>query len=154
MRKEFGAEQYFEDFAPGDEFRTGPVHFDEAGIVAFAREFDPQPFHIDAQAARHTLYGGLIASGWQVCAATFRALVDAGFLRGGGMGSPGLDELRWKKPVRPGDDLEVRLTITGTRPSNSRADRGYVDFAVDVRNQAGETVMSYRVTEIVRRREA
>jgi acyl dehydratase len=154
MRKDFGREQYFEDFAVGDEFRTEPVPFEEDDIVAFARQFDPQVFHIDPAAARETIYGGLIASGWHVLSATFRALIDAGFLRSGGMGSPGLDEVRWIKPVRPGDRIEVRLEVLGTRPSGSRADRGYVDLAVSGVNQKDETVMSYRVREILRRRSA
>lgn len=152
MLKEFGEEQYFEDFAVGDEFRAGPVPFDEAAIIAFAREFDPQPFHVDAEAAARTVYRGIIASGWHVLTATFRALIDAGFMRGGGMGSPGLDEVRWIKPVRPGDALEVRLQVTDTRPSRSRADRGYVDLVLSAVNQGGETVMSYRVREILKRR--
>lgn len=152
MLKEFGQEQYFEDFAVGDEYRAGPVFFSEEAIIAFARQFDPQVFHVDAQAAARTIYGGLIASGWHVLSATFRALIDAGFLRGGGMGSPGIDEVRWMKPVRPGDEVSVRLEVTETRPSGSRDDRGYVDLVLSAANQRGETVMSYRVREILKRR--
>lgn len=153
MRKEFGPEQYFEDFTAGDHYRIGPVRFDEENILAFAHQFDPQPFHIDAAAAEKTIYGGLIASGWQVCSATFGALIEAGFLRGGGMGSPGIDELRWQRPVRPGDALDVVVRVLGSRPSRSRGDRGYVDLEIAALNAADETVMSYRVTEIMRRRE-
>ena len=152
MTKEFAEEQYFEDFAVGDEFEAGPVSFTEEQIVRFGREFDPQPFHTDPERAMDHLYGGIIASGWHVLAKTFRALVDAGFLRGGGMGSPGIDELRWKRPVRPGDRLRVILRVTGTRPSGTRSDRGYVDLEFDAVNQHGEIVTSYRVTEILKRR--
>ena len=150
--KPFGETQFFEDFAVGDRFRTEPVHFEEPMIVAFAKEYDPQGFHTDPDYAAKTIYGGIIASGWQVAALTFRTLIDAGFLRGGGMGSPGLDEMRWYKPVRPGDDIHLELTVTSVRPSNTRGDRGYVNLDVAALNQKGETVMSYKVMEILRRR--
>lgn len=152
MPKPFGEEQYYEDFAVGDEFEAGPVRFTEAEILAFGARFDPLPFHTDAEAASRSIYGGLIASGWHVLCATFRALVDAGFLRGGAMGSPGLDEVRWRKPVRPGDELTVRLRVTSARPSRSRDDRGYVDLEFAAVNQHGDTVATYEVMEIVRRR--
>ncbi len=154
MEKGFGEEQYFEDFAVGDVFRAGPVALAEDDIVAFAKQYDPQPFHIDPAAAAETIYGGIIASGWHTVCATFRALIDAGFLRGGGMGSPGLTELRWIKPVRAGEGLEVTLTVVSGRPSRTRDDRGYVELDFAAINPAGETVMTYRVTEVVRRRGA
>jgi len=152
MSKPFGEEQYYEDFAVGDVFRVGPVIIEEPEIVAFARRFDPQPFHTDPIAASETIFGGLIASGWHTISATFSALIDAGFLRGGGMGSPGIDELRWLKPVRPGDRLDVALTVTAARPSSTRNDRGYVDFDFAATNQAGATVLTYHVVEVVKRR--
>ncbi len=154
MEKSFGDEQYFEDFAVGDVFRAGPVALAEDDIVAFARRYDPQPFHIDPEAAAETIYGGIIASGWHTICATFRVLVDAGFLRGGGMGSPGLDKLRWIKPVRAGEALDITLTVTSTRLSSSRDDRGYVELDFAAINPAGETVMTYHVAEVVRRRSA
>jgi len=154
MLKDFGPEQCFEDFTAGDEYRAGPVRFEEAEMIEFARRFDPQPFHVDPRAAAQTVYGGLIASGWHVLSATFRALIDAGFLRGGGMGSPGIDEVRWRRPVRPGDTLEVALRVLDARPSRTRDDRGYVNLEFAARNQNGETVLSYRVTEILKRRSA
>lgn len=154
MEKSFGDDQYFEDFAVGDVFRAGPVVLIEDDIVAFATRYDPQPFHIDRAAAAETIYGGIIASGWQTICATFRALIDAGFLRGGGMGSPGLDKLRWIKPVRAGEALEVTLTVTSIRPSSTRDDRGYVELDFAAINPAGETVMTYHVVEVVRRRGA
>ena len=154
MEKGFGDGQYFEDFAVGDVFRVGPVALAEADIIEFGRQFDPQPFHIDPAAAAETIYGGIIASGWHTVCATFRALIDAGFLRGGGMGSPGLTELRWIKPVRAGEGLEVTLTVVSSRPSRTRDDRGYVELDFAAINPAGETVMTYRVVEVVRRRGA
>ncbi len=135
-------------------FRAGPVALAEDDIVAFAKQYDPQPFHIDPAAAAETIYGGIIASGWHTICATFRALIDAGFLRGGGMGSPGLTDLRWIKPVHPGEALEITLTVTATRPSSSRDDRGYVELDFAAINPAGETVMSYHVAEVVKRRGA
>lgn len=152
MEKGFGDDQYFEDFATGDVFRAGPVALAEDDIIAFAKRYDPQPFHIDPAAAAETIYGGIIASGWHTVSATFRALIDAGFLRGGGMGSPGLDKLRWLKPVRPGEGLDITLTVTSTRPSASRDDRGYVELDFAATNPAGETVMTYHVIEVVKRR--
>lgn len=154
MKKSFGDEQFFEDFALGDEFHAGPLAFTEEEIIAFGRQFDPQGFHTDPAFAREHFYGGLIASGWHVLAKTFRALIDAGFLRGGGMGSPGIDEVRWKRPVRPGDELRVILRVTGIRPSTTRSDRGYVDFSFEALNQHDEVVAAYRVMEILRRRQA
>ena len=153
MRKQFGDGQYFEDFATGDVYRAGPVSLAEDEIVEFGLRFDPQPFHTDPAAAAETIYGGIIASGWHTICATFRALIDAGFLRGSGMGSPGLTDLRWIKPVRAGDFLELTLTVTATRPSRTRADRGYVELDFAAVNQGGETVLSYRVTEVVKRRD-
>ncbi len=154
MEKGFGDGQYFEDFDVGDVFRVGPVALAEADIIEFGRQFDPQPFHIDPAAAAETIYGGIIASGWHTVCATFRALIDAGFLRGGGMGSPGLTELRWIKPVRAGEGLAVTLTVVSSRPSRTRDDRGYVELDFAAINPAGETVMTYRVVEVVRRRGA
>ncbi len=154
MEKGFGDGQYFEDFDVGDVFRVGPVALAEADIIEFGRQFDPQPFHIDPAAAAETIYGGIIASGWHTISATFRALIDAGFLRGGGMGSPGLTELRWIKPVRAGEGLAVTLTVVSSRPSRTRDDRGYVELDFAAINPAGETVMTYRVVEVVRRRGA
>lgn len=145
---------YFEDFSVGESFRTAGVTLTEAGIIDYAMRYDPQPIHTDRIAAADSIYGGIIASGWHTVCATFRALIDAGFLRGGGMGSPGLTELRWIKPVRAGEGLEVTLTVVSSRPSRTRDDRGYVELDFAAINPAGETVMTYRVVEVVRRRGA
>ncbi|MGE0734987.1 MAG: MaoC family dehydratase [Alphaproteobacteria bacterium] len=147
-------DQYFEDFKIGDVFGTESHTFAEDEIVAFAKLYDPQSFHVDPVAAKSNQYGGIIASGWQVGCITFRKLIDSGFLRGGGMGSPGLDEVRWHKPVRPGDTVYLTASCTSVRPSNTRTDRGYADFLVEVWNQKDERVMSYKVVEILRRRSA
>ena len=152
--KPFGESQYFEDFAPGDTFRSPPVSFTEAEIVEFAKRYDPQLFHTDPVAARATPFGGLIASGFQVLGEMFSAMVRAGFLRGGGIGAPGLDEVRWHKPVRPGDTLVMDATVIETKPSSTRRDRGYATLAFAAKNQRGETVMSYRCVEILKRRGA
>jgi len=147
-----GPTPWFETFNIGDVFESGPVTFTEDGIMDYARQWDPQPFHIDRAAAEASQFGGLIASGMHVMGALFRALIDAGFLKESGMGSPGLDEVRWLKPVRPGDTLIMRTTVTEIRPSETRDDRGYVRMRFEGINQKGETVSSYFCTEIVKRR--
>ena len=111
---------YFEDFKPGDRFVSDGVTVTEAMIVDFALTYDPQPFHIDAEAARASNFGGLIASGFQTLALGFRMLIQTGVFRKCGMGSPGLDELRWPRPVRPGDTLHSELEIIELRPSQSK----------------------------------
>lgn len=152
--KPIAGEQYFEDFAPGDVFRAKPVSVSEAEIVEFARRYDPQPFHTDKAAAAKSQFGGLIASGLQVMAVSFASLIEAGFLKGGGMGSPGLDEVRWWKPMRPGDTIVMQARVIETKPSTTRADRGYVTLVFEVFNQKRERVMSYNCIEIVKRRGA
>lgn len=111
-------------------------------IVAFAREFDPQIFHIDAEAAKDSAFGGLIASGWHTASVMMRLLVDHFISPVASMGSPGVDEIRWLKPVRPGDRLRVRLTIAATRRSERRPDRGAITSRIEVLNQGGDVVMT------------
>lgn len=152
--KPFGRDQFFEDFALGDVFRAEPVSLTEAEIVEFARRYDPQPFHTDKAAAARSPFGGLIASGIQVMAASFASMIEAGFVRGGGMGSPGLDEVRWHQPTRPGDTIVMQARVTEIKNSGTRADRGYVTLVFEVFNQKRERVMSYSCVEIVRRRAA
>ncbi len=151
--KAFSDGQHYEDFQVGDIFMASPVAFSEDGIVAFAERYDPQPFHTDRAAAAQSQFGGLIASGMQVMAECFAALIRDGFLAGTGMGSPGLDEVRWQRPVRPGDSLRMRCTVLECRPSATRNDRGYVTVFFESLNQRDEVTMSYRCVEIVRRRE-
>jgi acyl dehydratase len=152
--KPIAAEQYFEDFALGDVFRAKPVSVSEAEIVEFARRYDPQPFHTDKAAAAESQFGGLIASGMQVMAVSFATLIEAGFLRGGGMGSPGLEQVRWHKPMRPGDTIVMQARVIEIKPSTTRADRGYVTLVFEVFNQKRERLMSYTCVEIVKRRSA
>jgi acyl dehydratase len=140
--------RYFEDFAPGDRLVTPGITLTEANIIDFGLRFDPQPIHIDKLAAEKGFYGGLIASGWQVGALAFRMVWQSGFLYGGSLGSPGVDELRWLKPVRPGDTIAVEAHVTGKRLS-SKGDRGYVNVDYAVKNQSGETVMSMKSVQLV-----
>jgi acyl dehydratase len=126
---------YFEDFAPGRVMEFGPRRIAREEIVAFAAEFDPQPMHMDEEAARHTMAGGLIASGWHTCCLLMRMIADGFVLASSSMGAPGVDEVRWLAPVRPGDDLFVRVEVVETRASQSRPDRGFVRCAFEMRNQ-------------------
>ena len=113
----------FEDFKPGDRRSFGPRVLTKEEIVAFGRDWDPQPFHIDEEAAARSPFGGLIASGWQTAALCMRLVVDGMLAHSKSMGSPGLDELKWLKPVRPGDALSVQVEILEATPSKSRPDR-------------------------------
>src|SRR3954468_8233382 len=132
---------HFEDFAPGSSRIDGGITVSRDDIVAFARRFDPQPFHMDEAAAKQTFVGRLIASGWHTCALTMRIIADGFILDTALMGSLGIEEVRWLRPVRPGDALRVRATVLDARPSQSRPDRGLVRFRFDVLNQTDETAM-------------
>lgn len=131
---------YFEDFYPGQEIDLGERTVSEEEIIAFAREFDPQPFHIDREAAAHSIYGGVIASGWHTCSMMMRMVVDGLMCTASSMGSPGLDGVRWLQPVRAGDTLAVRYLTVKVKPSNSRPDRGVVWSKWVATNQRGEEV--------------
>ena len=134
--------RYWEDIKAGDVVQLGSYTMDKDRMIAFAREFDPQPFHVDEKAAEASIWGGLIGSGWLTGSVLMRLLCD-GFLKDtAGFGSPGLDELRWLKPVRPGDTLTARLTVLETTASRSKPDRGIVRSLNEVLNQHGEIVMS------------
>jgi len=135
-------ERFFEDFEPGQVYELGSRTVTEADIIAFAREWDPQPFHTDPEAAAESAFGGLIASGWHTGAMWMRLYVDS--LLGGpaSQGSPGIEELRWLAPVRPGDTLHGRLTVLETRPSERRPGRGTVRIRGEMENQEGVTVLS------------
>jgi acyl dehydratase len=132
---------YWEDFAPGRVFETATRTLSEEDIVRFAREYDPQTYHTDAQAARHSPYGGLIASGWQTAAVGMRLMCDCYLLETSCVGSPGLEELRWLKPVRPGDSLRLRSTVIESTPSGKQANRGTVLFRWEILNQDGEVAL-------------
>ncbi len=135
-------ELYFDDFAPGQVLELGSVTVTEDEIVEFARRFDPQPFHVDPDAAKESVFGGLIASGWHTGAMWMRLYVDAMLGGASSHGSPGIEELRWLAPVRPGDTLAGRLTVLETTPSERRPDRGTVRIRGEMVNQDGVTVMS------------
>ena len=133
---------FFEDFVPGQAYELGSRTVTEGEIVAFAREWDPQPFHVDPETARESVFGGLIASGWHTGAVWMRLYVHSLLGSAASMGSPGIEELRWLAPVRPGDTLSGRLTVLETTPSSSRPDRGTVRIRGELVNQDGVTVMA------------
>lgn len=135
---------YFEDFQAGMKIQVGTRVVEEDEIIDFATKFDPQPFHIDPQAAAESFYGGIIASGWHTCGMIMRLMVDNMLKDSSSMGSPGLDEIRWLKPVRAGDTLNVSSTILEVRPSTSKPDRGVVVTQWEAHNQRGELVTTIK----------
>ena len=136
------ADLTFDDFEPGRVYELGSRTVTEEEIVEFARQFDPQPFHLDPEAAGESVFGGLIASGWHTGAMWMRLYVDSMLGGSSGMGSPGVEELRWLAPVRPGDTLSGRLTVLEATPSANRPDRGTVRIRGEMVNQDGVTVMA------------
>jgi acyl dehydratase len=136
------ADRYFEDYPPGAMFDLGSVTVTEAEVLEFARRYDPQAIHINKAAAQAGPYGGLISSGWLTVSLFMRLLVDNFLPAKASLGSPGVDQLRWLKPVRPGDVLSAQLTVAEARRSKSRPDRGIVTTTAAVTNQAGEVVMT------------
>jgi len=143
--------RYFDDFRVGDKFSTGSATITEAMILDFARVYDPQPFHTDVAAAAKTIYGGLIASGFQTLALGFRLIWDTGIIDGSSMGSPGFDELRWLKPVKPGDEIRVEGEVVEQTPSRSKPDRGILRIAYRYLNQRDEVVLSFTAMHLLRR---
>jgi acyl dehydratase len=143
---------YFEDFKPGDRFESADLTVSEALIREFARFYDPQLFHTDPEAAKTLVYGGLIASGIQTIAITFKLFLETGALAACSLGSPGLDDIRWKIPVRPGDTLRVLAEVLEARPSTSKPDRGIVRLLYTTFNQRGEVVMTMIGNQLCRRR--
>jgi acyl dehydratase len=144
-----GGDQCFEDFVPGSVRTFGKVLVKEQEIIEFARRYDPQVFHTDPVAARKTPYGGLVASGWHTASMAMRLIVDHRVSPLPSAGSPGLDELRWLRPVRPGDELSLRVTVLKARRSESKPDRGVVRSLVEVLNQDEVVVMSYKVVSLL-----
>ena len=145
-------ERYLDDFTVGERFVTRGVTLTESLIIGFAMTYDPQPFHIDVEAARESNYGGLIASGFQTLALGFRMVLETGIFRASSMGSPGFDELRWLLPVRPGDTLHTELEVTEKKPSRSKPDRGILRVAYRIRNQKEEDVLTFLSMHLLRRR--
>lgn len=132
--------RYLEDFAAGQKFGSGRLRVDKERIMAFAAEFDPQPFHLDDEAARGSIFKGLAASGWHTAAMTMRLLVESELKPAGGIVGAGFDEFRWPRPVRPGDELRVESEILEVRPSRSRPEQGMIKVRTTTYNQAGEAV--------------
>jgi acyl dehydratase len=145
---------YFEDFPPGDVRESPARTVTREEILAFARQFDPQPFHTDDEQAKATIYGGLIASGWHTVAIYMRLMWETFLKDTASLGSPGVDEVRWLRPVRPGDTLRARFTVLEALPSRSKPDRGVVRSLSEVFNQHGEVVMTLRGLGLFGRRPA
>ena len=146
------AKLFWEDFSPGELAVYGPRRITAAEIKAFATEFDPLPMHIDEDAARATMLGGLCASGWHTCAILTRMVVDGFLLDSSSMGGPGCDEVKWLAPVRPNDELSVHVHVLATRPSASKPDRGFVKFLFKMVNGAGAGVLTMTADLMFRRR--
>ena len=146
--------RYLEDYEPGSVHEFGSVKVEEADIIEFAGRFDPQILHTSPQAAKNTIYGGLIASGWHTASLMMRMFVDHYLSSAASLGSPGVDELRWIKPVRPGDTLSLRVTVTETKRSRSKPDRGALFSFIEVTNQNHDVVMSMKAVNLLLYREA
>lgn len=144
---------YFEDLTPGDSWETAGHTFTEAAIIDFAFRFDPQPFHIDAEAAKSSMWGGIIASGFHTLAMSFRLVHQTGVLAANNVGGKGMDRLRWHRPVRPGDTLRVRVEVVSAERSRSNPDRGNVTLRYIAFNQRVEEVMSVEMLHLVACRE-
>jgi acyl dehydratase len=147
-------QRYFEDYPVGSVAQYGPTIVDEAEIIEFGRRFDPQDFHTDPAKAAKSPFGGVIASGWHTGSMMMRVLVDRYLSRSAGMGSPGMDELRWTAPVRPGDRLWFRFTVIEARRSESKPDRGAARVLIEVINDKGVVAMSMKAMTLVRCRTA
>ena len=143
---------FLDELATGQRFVSGGITLSEAEIIDFAWRYDPQPFHLDVEAAAKSPYGGLIASGFQSLALCFRLFIQQGQFAASSLGSPGIDELRWLAPVRPGDTLHTEATVLDTRPSVSKPDRGIARVKYQAINQRGETVLSFIVAHLLLRR--
>jgi acyl dehydratase len=148
----FAVVRYWEDFAAGDSTELGEVEVTRDEIVEFAERFDPQPFHVDEDAAADGPFGGLVASGWHTTALFMGLFVRAILLDSASMGSPGVEEIRWTAPVRPGDRLTGRVTVTAVEPSSKRPDRGTVFTTSELRNQDGVVVMTLKARGYFARR--
>ena len=143
---------YLEDLRVGQRFTSATLTVTVDAIKLFARQFDPQPFHVDPEAAKKSFFKGLIASGWHTCAIAMRLMVDKYVNRSASLGSPGLDNIRWLAPVRAGDTVSYRRTTTAARPSESKPDIGLVHSRWEASNQRGETVMTMEGCGMFRRR--
>lgn len=143
-------DRWFEDYVPGTVVACGSIAVDAEEVVDFARRFDPQPFHVDAKAAALGPFGGLVASGWHTASLMMRLLVEHYLSPVASLGSPGVDELRWLQPVRPGDRLSLRVTVGEARRSRSKPDRGIVEARIELLNQRDVVVMTVRAMTLMR----
>lgn len=145
---------YFEDFRPGETVALGSRVLTEVEIIAFARDYDPQIFHIDVEAARHSSFGGLVASGWHSCVIFMRLFVDGLLKESSALAGYGVDAVRWLQPVRPGDCLSAAATVLEATPSQSKPDRGFVKHRCTLTNQRGEMVLTMETLALFGRRVA
>jgi acyl dehydratase len=145
-------ERYLDDFAEGERFVTPGITVTESEIIDFALKYDPQSFHLDANAAANSLYGGLIASGFHTLSLCFRLFIQSGILASCSMGSPGIDELRWLAPVRPGDTLHSEVEVQEVKPSRSKPDRGILRLKYAAINQHGDAVLTFIVNHFLSRK--
>lgn len=148
------AKRYFEDFAAGMVIEHGPRLVTREEIVAFAAEFDPQPMHLDEEAARNSILGGLAASGWHACCLLMRMACDSFVLDSSSMGAPGVDEVKWLKPLRPGTHITLRITVLGTRTSKNRPEMGLVKALMEVLDDEGGQIMTLTTSMLMGRRVA
>jgi len=140
--------RYFEDYVSGSVHEFGSIAVEQNEVIAFAQRFDPQVFHTDPELAKGTIFGGLIASGWHTSGLMMRLFADHYLSKVASLGSPGIDELRWHIPVRPGDELSVRVTVLDTKRSSSKPDRGIVQSFIEVMKQNREVVMSMKAVNL------
>lgn len=143
-------QRHYEDYAPGDKITSPGKTITEAEIIDYAFRYDPQPFHMDKEAASEHMYGGLIASGFLVCSVAFRLFTMTNPFGDSSLGSPGIEQMRWLLPVRPDDTIRVIVEVTAMRRSRSKPDRGLIDLDWQVLNQKDQTVMSMQSVQLVR----
>jgi acyl dehydratase len=144
---------HLEDFEPGQVFELGSIYVSQEQVLDFAQQFDPQPFHIDEEAGGRSIFGGLIASGWHTCSLMMRLLVDNLLSRSASLGSPGVNQIRWLLPVRPGDTLTASTKVLAVTSSVSKPDRGTVELHYEVHNQDGKPVLAMQGISMFRRRQ-
>jgi acyl dehydratase len=147
-------DRYFEDYREGSVFTFGPIEVEESEVISFAERFDPQTIHTDPAKAAEGPFGGLFASGWHTAGLMMRLFVDNYLSAVASLASPGVDELRWLRPVRPGDQLRLRVSVLETKPSRSRPDRGMVVSLLQALNQSGEVVFSLKAMNLLAKRKA
>jgi acyl dehydratase len=147
-------DRYFEDYREGSVFTFGPIEVEESEVISFAERFDPQTIHTDPAKAAAGPFGGLIASGWHTASLMMRLFVDNYLSAVASLASPGVDELRWLRPVRPGDQLRLRVSVLETKPSRSKPDRGMVVSLLEALNQPGEVVFSLKAMNLLAKRRA